>query len=171
MAAGRGARQPCGGWIGTGIVGLRMKAELLAYGYINEPVDAQRRRVCDSGPSQTWSFHVSGQAVRSSPSATARARAVRLPHGGVVDFATTTSLQSDSAATSSYGDGPRLGARVGSGGGMMSALGRGRHPAPSISARAPAQRHRDVRTTTSARCASCGVSQRRRLPHRTVRAV
>src|SRR5229473_456947 len=86
-----------------GVVGLRIEGELLAYGYMNEPVT-----LSGGGPARLYGFLT----------------------GGVVDFATTTSVQSDCGCDiASYGDGHDLALAWQAGGGMMLAVGRGRHPA------------------------------------------
>jgi hypothetical protein len=113
-----------------GVVGLRIEGEFLAYGYMNEPVTLSSGGYATPAQAQTWSFILSGQA---GPQLTFGGGPVRLYGfltGGVVDFATTTSVQSDCGCDiASYGDGHDLALAWQAGGGMMFALGRGRHPA------------------------------------------
>ncbi len=113
-----------------GVVGLRIEGELLAYGYMNEPVTLSGGGYAIPAQAQTWSFILSGQAGPQLTFGGGPARLYGFLTGGVVDFATTTSVQSDCGCDiASYGDGHDLALAWQAGGGMMFALGRGRHPA------------------------------------------
>lgn len=113
-----------------GVVGLRIEGELLAYGYLNDPVTLSGGGYAVPARAETWSFIVSGQAGPQLTFGDGPARLYGFLTGGVVDFATTTSLQSDCGCDiASWGDGHDLALAWQAGGGMMFALGRGRHPA------------------------------------------
>lgn len=114
----------------AGIVGLRIEGELLAYGYASEPVTLSGGGYAIPAEAHTWSFIVSGQAGPQLTFGDGPARLYGFLTGGVVDFATTTSLQSDCGCElASYGDGHDLALAWQAGGGMLFTLGRGRHPA------------------------------------------
>src|SRR5690242_5070566 len=113
-----------------GVVRLRIEGELLAYGYLNDPVTLSGGGYAVPAQAQTWSFIVSGQAGPQLTFGDGPARLYGFLTGGVVDFATTTSLQSDCGCDiASWGDGHDLALAWQAGGGMMFTLGRGRHPA------------------------------------------
>src|SRR5258708_7627290 len=113
-----------------GVVGLRIEGELPAYGYMNEPVTLSGGGYAIPAQAQTWSFILSGQAGPQLTFGGGPARLYGFLTGGVVDFATTTSVQSDCGCDiASYGDGHDLALAWQAGGGMMFTLGRGRHPA------------------------------------------
>ncbi|HXI34212.1 MAG TPA: hypothetical protein VNH63_09035 [Gemmatimonadales bacterium] len=113
-----------------GIVGLRIEGEFLAYGYTSEPVTLSGGGYAIPAQAQTWNLIGSVQAGPQLTFGDGPARLYGFLTGGVVDFATTTSLQSDCGCElASYGDGHDLALAWQAGGGMMFALGRGRHPA------------------------------------------
>ena len=113
-----------------GVVGLRLEGELLAYGYTSEPVTLAGGGYAIPAQAQTWSFIASAQAGPQLTFGDGPAHLYGFLTGGIVDFATTTSLQSDCGCDiASYGDGHDLALAWQAGGGMLFALGRGRHPA------------------------------------------
>jgi hypothetical protein len=113
-----------------GVVGLRLEGEFLAYGYVSDPVTLAGGGYAIPATAETWSFILSGQAGPQLTFGDGPARLYGFLTGGVVDFATTTSLKSDCGCDlASYGDGHDLALAWQAGGGMMFTIGRGRHAA------------------------------------------